>query len=172
MGVAGPIIQNGVRCPRQYCHDLLRVPLLQRSHRSCKPKAALDGSEPRELQRFRSERQWPVAVLVRKREHPAGSGSVIASPQKALPKEDSMSRQALMVLLMIALLAASGCGGSSTAQQPPSTPAPSPTPSVGSVAIKSISPPSAVAGSPDLTLTITGSNLDLELHPGSPKNHT
>src|SRR5215471_963675 len=70
-----------------------------------------------------------------------------------------MSRQAVVVLLMVALLAASGCGGSSTGQRPPSTPTPSPTASVGSVVIKSISPPSAVAGSPDLTLTITGSNF-------------
>src|SRR5262245_39440042 len=70
-----------------------------------------------------------------------------------------MIRQAVMVLLMIALLAACGCGSSSTAQQQPPTENPSPTPSAGTVWITSLSPSSAVARSPDLTLAITGSNF-------------
>src|SRR5215469_2059122 len=55
-------------------------------------------------------------------------------------------------LIMALVLAGSGCGGGYSAP-------PSPTPSLGPVAITAISPTSASAGSPDLTLTITGSNL-------------
>src|SRR5262249_49713824 len=62
-----------------------------------------------------------------------------------------------IVLLTITVLALCGCGSNSAVQQPPPTPAPSPTPSL--VVISSISPTNTVAGSPDLTLTITGSNL-------------
>lgn len=70
-----------------------------------------------------------------------------------------MLRQLGIVLLTISVLAVSGCGSNSSVQQPPSTPTPSPTPSAGSVVISSISPTNAVAGSPDLPLTITGTNL-------------
>ena len=70
-----------------------------------------------------------------------------------------MFRQIGIVLLTITFLAVCGCGSNSAVQQPPPAPTPSPTPSAGSVVISSISPASAVAGSPDLTLTITGSNF-------------
>src|SRR6516162_5277862 len=73
-----------------------------------------------------------------------------------------MSRITGISLIMALLLAGSGCGGGYSAPQSPRptpSPAPSPTPSLGPVAITAISPTSASAGSPDLTLTITGSNL-------------
>ena len=77
-----------------------------------------------------------------------------------------MSRITGISLIMALLLAGSGCGGGYSAPQsarptpsPTPSPAPSPTPSLGPVAITAISPTSASAGSPDLTLTITGSNL-------------
>lgn len=70
-----------------------------------------------------------------------------------------MLRQVGIVLLTTIVLAVCGCSSNSGVQQPPPTPTPSPTPSAGSVAINSISPMSAVAGSPNLNLTITGTNL-------------
>ena len=72
-----------------------------------------------------------------------------------------MLRQIGIVLLAVTVLAVCGCGSNSAVQQPPPTPTPSPSPgpSAGSVVINSISPTSATAGSPDLTLTITGTNL-------------
>src|SRR5262252_8170674 len=61
-------------------------------------------------------------------------------------------------LVMALIVVGSGCGGGYSAPQSPGS-TPSPTPSSGLVAITAISPTSASAGSPDLTLTITGSNL-------------
>src|SRR5215472_10904477 len=67
-------------------------------------------------------------------------------------------------LVLALIVAGSGCGGGYSAPQSPGSkpspsPTPSPTPSLGPVAITAVSPTSASAGSPDLTLTITGSNL-------------
>jgi hypothetical protein len=65
-------------------------------------------------------------------------------------------------LFLVLLLVPAGCGGSLSFTPPPppsSTPPPSSAPS-----ITSISPPSAVAGSLDLTLTITGSSFTGTTH--------
>jgi IPT/TIG domain/Galactose oxidase, central domain len=67
----------------------------------------------------------------------------------------------VIVSILIAAYAVSGCSGGSagrTLQAQPGTPAPMATPSSGP-SITSLSPTSVVAGSPDLTLTITGSDL-------------
>lgn len=80
---------------------------------------------------------------------------------------------AILAILVISVLALSGCGGGASAVLPqqPST-SPTPTPSAGSITINSLSPNTATAGSADLMLTITGSNLDLQ-HSGSPQDtHT
>ncbi len=62
-----------------------------------------------------------------------------------------MIRIAVVLILLVAVLLSSGCGGGSSAQ-PNKTPPPPPS-------NISISPTNAVAGSPDLTLTVTGSNF-------------
>lgn len=72
-------------------------------------------------------------------------------------------------LLSAAVLAFGGCGTSNAL--PPTSPQPQPTPAVGPVSITSISPSSAAPGNPDLTVTITGSNLDLR-HTGSHQTNT
>ena len=61
---------------REYCHGVLRVPLLQRGHRSCKPKTVLDGSKPCELQRFGTQGRGTLAIFIRKRCRSTGSDSV------------------------------------------------------------------------------------------------
>jgi len=70
---------------------------------------------------------------------------------------------AILFTLIVVLLTMSGCGGGTPAQpsQPPS-PSPTPPPPIGSVTISSLSPNTVSAGSADLTLTITGTHLDLE----------
>lgn len=74
----------------------------------------------------------------------------------------------ILASFIVVTLTVSGCGGGTTAVSSPSLPAPAPppTPSVGRVKISSLSPSSAVSGSSDLTLTITGENLDIT-HTGS-----
>jgi hypothetical protein len=53
-----------------------------------------------------------------------------------------------------------GCGGGTSGPvQPPPPPSPQPQPQPSSPVIGSISPKSAAAGSPDLTLTVTGTNF-------------
>ena len=61
---------------------------------------------------------------------------------------------ALLTATVVAIL---GCGGGSSSL-PPNSPLPPPPPNI------SISPTSAVAGSPDLTLTVVGSNFLGETH--------
>jgi len=63
-------------------------------------------------------------------------------------------------LLIALLLALAGCGGGSSFTPSPPPPSSTPPPPSSALSINSISPTSAVAGSPDLTLTITGSNFD------------
>jgi hypothetical protein len=73
-------------------------------------------------------------------------------------------------LAIAGVVALSGCGGGSASVQPPS-PTPSPTPSAGSITINSLSPKTVTAGSADLILTISGTNLDLR-HAGSHQTNT
>jgi len=68
-----------------------------------------------------------------------------------------MYRIAAIVLLIAMVMAGSGCGGGSSSL-PPNSPLPPPPPNI------STSPTSAVAGSPDLTLTVMGSNFLGETH--------
>jgi hypothetical protein len=76
-----------------------------------------------------------------------------------------MLRMTGIAFLIAMVLAGSGCGGgSSFTPPPPSTTPPSTTPSPGSPSISSIAPTSAATGSPDLTLTITGSNFTGTTH--------
>ena len=63
-----------------------------------------------------------------------------------------MNRFVVTALLIASLLVAANCGGGSSAQVQPPPPS--------TLSINSISPTSAAPGSPDLTLTITGSNFD------------
>src|SRR5215472_4271380 len=65
-------------------------------------------------------------------------------------------------LAIAGVVALSGCGGGSASVQPPSsTPSPPPpAPPSDALSISSLSPVSAVAGSPDLALTITGTGFD------------
>ena len=63
-----------------------------------------------------------------------------------------MNRFVVTALLIASLLVAASCGGGSSAQVQPPPPS--------TLSINSISPTSAAPGSPDLTLTITGSNFD------------
>jgi len=73
---------------------------------------------------------------------------------------------AIGILLCVGLvLTMSGCGGGTSAVQSQTQTPP------GTVSISSILPASAVAGSPDLTLTIAGSNLDLR-HSGTHQTTT
>jgi hypothetical protein len=78
-----------------------------------------------------------------------------------------MIRSTLIALIASSVLTMSGCGSGSFAQPPSSQPPPTPS----ALSISSLSPSSAMAGNPDLTLTITGSNLDL-LHSGSHQTNT
>src|SRR5262249_50827681 len=84
----------------------------------------------------------------------------------------SMWRTLGVTFWMSLVVALSGCGGGSAPQTPGPTPSPTPTRSSGSVSITAVSPTSVAAGSPDFTLRVTGSNLDL-VHAGDPlKTHT
>jgi hypothetical protein len=78
-----------------------------------------------------------------------------------------------MAVLTAVVVAISGCGGGAASVQPPPppTPTPTPTPSNASVTINSLSPSNAIAGSSDLILNITGTNLDLR-HAGSHETRT
>jgi hypothetical protein len=67
-------------------------------------------------------------------------------------------------VLAAVLFGLCGCGGGYSQSSQPA-PNPAPTPSFGPVSITAISPTSAVAGSPDLTLSLTGTSMDL-LHAG------
>jgi hypothetical protein len=73
-----------------------------------------------------------------------------------------MRSMAGIALLILMTLAASGCGGGGSTTQPTTTSSPptSPSPDPSSPSITSISPTSAVAGTPDLVLTINGNNFD------------
>lgn len=78
-------------------------------------------------------------------------------------KSRDLVTAALMTIFPV--VGQSGCGGGTAAQvSPPVQPQP-PQPS-SPVSIMSISPTGAVAGSPDLVLTVSGANLDL-VHTGS-----
>lgn len=82
-----------------------------------------------------------------------------------------MWRMSGIAFLIAMVLAESGCGSGVASTPPPQQPAqPTPEPS-GAISITSISPVTAVAGSPDLTLTITGSKLDLR-HSGNKRTFT
>ena len=76
---------------------------------------------------------------------------------------------AILFSVVIFVATLSGCGGGDSAVPPQhSSPSPTPTPSTRSITINSLSPTTASAGSADLTMIITGTNLDL-LHTGSPQ---
>jgi Galactose oxidase, central domain len=82
-------------------------------------------------------------------------------------------RRELVLSLSVLTLALMGCGGGSSAQSPqsPTPPSPTPPPSFGGISISSLSPSSEPAGSPDLMLTMAGSNLDLR-HAGTHQTNT
>src|SRR5215469_9735656 len=69
-----------------------------------------------------------------------------------------MLRLTTIALIAALVMTASGCGGGSSAQSPP--------PPSGA-SIGSISPTTAVPGSPDLSLTVNGSNFANGVHKGS-----
>jgi len=89
---------------------------------------------------------------------------------KVKRKRGKMLRSAAILFSVVIFVATlSGCGGAASAvpaQQ--SSPSLTPTPSTGSITINSLSPNTATAASADLTIIITGTNLDL-LHTGSPQ---
>jgi hypothetical protein len=66
-----------------------------------------------------------------------------------------MIRTTLVLVLCAVMIVATGCGSGAASQspQPPTQPS-------GSLSINSVSPGSAVAGSPDLMLRVTGTNFD------------
>ena len=75
------------------------------------------------------------------------------------------------ISFLILALGLTGCGGGSSAQSPQPPPSPTPPPSAGGLSISSLSRSSAPAGSPDLMLTMAGSNLDLR-HAGTHQTNT
>jgi hypothetical protein len=84
-----------------------------------------------------------------------------------------MLRSGTILSALILIVATfSGCAGGASKvppQQAAASPTATPPPPTASIAISSISPDTVAAGSADLTLTITGTNLDLE-HSGSPQS--
>ena len=82
-----------------------------------------------------------------------------------------MIRATTIAIVIALVIASSGCGGGSSAQSPQPPPSPTPPPSARGLSITALSPTSSPAGSPDLMVTIAGSNLDLR-HAGTHQTDT